>query len=127
LKLDLDSFGAMKTKADHFEIPLAEENPEDAKLVRLALKAPRVKCTLRVIRDGAEAIEFLGSLEGNPKSPALDLFIVDINLPKRSGEDVLKCLCPTENHAQTLVVIISSLIAGANKASKHAAMVFQKP
>jgi CheY-like chemotaxis protein len=119
----------MITKTGHFEILLADDNPEDAELVRLAPKEHGVKCTLRVISDGAETIEFLGSFDGNPKSPALDLFIVDMNLPKRSGDDILRCLRCTDNYAPTPIIAMSGLIADAmkGKVTKHAAMVFQKP
>ena len=120
----------MIAETEAFEILLAEDNPEDAELVRLALKEHGVECTLRVIRDGAEAIAFLGSLDADPKRPALDLLIVDMNLPKRSGEDILKCLRSTEKYAQTPVIVMSGLIAGAleEKATRHAATVyFQKP
>ena len=89
-----------------------------------------MECMLRVIRDGEEAIAFLGGLDADPKGPALDLLIVDMNLPKRSGEDILKCLRSTENYAQTPVIVMSGLIAGGfeEKATRHAAMVyFQKP
>jgi CheY-like chemotaxis protein len=129
-KPELESLNAMMAETEHFEILLAEDNPEDAELVRLALMEHGVKCTLRVIRDGAEAIAFLGSLDADPKSPALDLLIVDMNLPKRSGEDILKCLRSTEKYAQTPVIVMSGLIAGTieEKATRHAAMVyFQKP
>jgi DNA-binding response OmpR family regulator len=83
-----------------------------------------------VFRDGEEAITLLRSLDADPKDAALDLLIVDMNLPKRSGEDILECLRSTENYAQTPVIVMSGLIAGATekKATGHAAMVyFQKP
>ena len=126
----LESLGAMIAAGTRpSEIRLAEDRLEDAELVRLALKKHGVECVLRVFHDGEEAITFLRSLDANPKGPALDLLIVDMNLPKRSGEEILKCLRSTENYAQTPVVVMSSLIAGADKAkaTKHAAMVFQKP
>ena len=125
-KGDLESFGAMMAETGHFDILLTEDNLEDAELVRLALKEYSVKYTLRVIRDGVEAITFLGSLDGDPKSPALDLLIVDMNLPKRSGEDILKRLRSTENYAQTPVIVMSGLIAGAIE-EKATMVYFQKP
>jgi CheY-like chemotaxis protein len=129
-KPELESLSAMMAETEHFEILLAEDKLEDAELVRVALKEHGVECTLRLIRDGAEAIAFLGTLDADPKSPALDLLIADMNLPKRSGEDILKCLRSTENYAQTPVIVMSGLIAGATeeKATRHAAIVcFQKP
>jgi CheY-like chemotaxis protein len=122
---DMESLSAMIAETPPFEILLAEDNPEDAELVRMALKEQRVDCTLRVIRDGAEAITFLDSLDADPNTPALDLLIVDMNLPKRSGEDILKCLRSTEYYAQTPVIVMSGVTSGAveEKAARHAAMV----
>ena len=129
---DLESLVAMIAAGTKpFETLLAEDSLEDAELVRLALKEHGVECVLRVFRDGEEAITFLRSLDADPKGPALDLLIVDMNLPKRSGEDILKCLRSSENYARTPVIVaMSSLIARATeeKATRHAAMLyFQKP
>ena len=93
---DLESLGAMMTAGTKpFEILLAEDSQEDAELVRLALKEHGVECILRVFRDGEEAITLLRSLDADPKDAALDLLIVDMKLPKRSGEDILECLRST--------------------------------
>jgi CheY-like chemotaxis protein len=120
----------MMAETKPFEILLAEDNPQDAELVRLALEEHHVHCTLRVIRDGAQVITLLDSLDADPKTPALDLLMVDMNLPKRSGEDILKCLRSTEHYGQTPVIVISGLATGAveEKATRNAAMVyFKKP
>jgi chemotaxis family two-component system response regulator Rcp1 len=97
--------------------------------VRLTLKEHGLECVLRALRD-KEAITFLRGVDSGPKGPALDLLIVDMNLPKRSGEEIVKCLRSTENCAQTPVIVMSGLIAGGTeeKATRHAAIVyFQKP
>jgi chemotaxis family two-component system response regulator Rcp1 len=120
----------MMAETEPFEILLAEDSPQDAELVRMALKEHGVDCTLRVIRDGAQAIAFLDSLDANRQTPALNLVIVDMNLPKRSGEDILKCLRSTEHYAQTPVIVMSGMPPGAieERANKHAAMAyFKKP
>jgi DNA-binding response OmpR family regulator len=130
LNPDLESLGAMMSAGTKpFEILLAEDSLGDAELVRLALKEHSVECVLRILRDGEEVITFLRSLDADPKGPALDLLIMDMNLPKRSGEDILRCLRSTANYAQTPVIVMSGLIAGATeeKATRHAAIVyFQK-
>ena len=127
----LESLGAMMVaRTKRFEILLAEDSLEDAELVRLALKEHGVECVLRVFRDGEEATTFLRGLDADPKGPALSLLIVDMNLPKRSGEEIVKCLRSTENYAQTPVIVMSGLIACGTeeKATRHAAMVyFQQP
>jgi DNA-binding response OmpR family regulator len=128
---DVEGLGTMMAAGtEPFEILLAEDSLGDAELVRMALKEHGVECMLRVFRDGDEAITFLRDLDADPKGPALDLLVVDMNLPKSSGEDILKCLRSTENYAQTPVIVMSCVIAGAaeEKATRHAAIVyFEKP
>jgi DNA-binding response OmpR family regulator len=128
---DLENLGTMMAAGTKpFEILLAEDSLGDVELVRLALKEHGVECMLRVFRDGGDVITFLRSLDADPKGPALDLLVVDMNLPNSTGEDILKCLRATENYAQTPVIVMSGVIAGATdeKTTRHAAMVyFQKP
>ena len=121
---------AMPEEAKTFEIVLAEDSLEDAELVRLALEEYHVNCRLRVITDGAGAIEFLNNLDGDAKAPPLDLLLVDIRLPRRDGEDILKCLRSTERYAQTPVIVISGLNLPEvdETATRYAALVyFRKP
>jgi DNA-binding response OmpR family regulator len=113
-----------------FEILLAEDNPEDAELVCMALDAHHVVCKVRVIRDGAQAITLLDSLDADPQNPALDLLLLDMNLPKCNGVDILKRLRSTEHYAQTPVIAMSGLAPGAMEemaARQAAAVYFEKP
>ncbi len=98
----------MNHKSPYFRIILAEDNPADADLVRRALLEHSVDCELHVIKDGAEAIGVIKELDTRPKSPAFDLLILDMNLPKESGEAVLNCLRSTANYRQTPVVVMGS-------------------
>jgi CheY-like chemotaxis protein len=120
----------MMAKTKSFDILLAEDNSGDAELVRMALIEHDVDCTLRVICDGAQAITLLESLDTDPTTQALDLLLVDMNLPKRSGEDILKCLRSTRSCAKTPVIIMSGSAAGLveEEATRHPAMIyFKKP
>jgi CheY-like chemotaxis protein len=113
-----------------FEILLAEDNPADAALVREALEQHKINCSLHVIHNGAQAVEFLDMIDADPKEPALDLVLLDMLLPKRSGEAVLRRLRSTERYGQTLVIVISGLSSGSVKetAIRNAATVyFKKP
>ena len=92
-----------------FQILLVEDSPEDAELVRMALKEHHVECELHVIRDGAKALEFVNRLDSDPRAPALDLFLLDMQLPKRGGEDILTRLRSSEHYAQTPVVVMSGI------------------
>lgn len=120
----------MTVEPKHFEILLAEDDEGDAELVREALKEHRVNCSLRVVRDGAEAIAFLTVIDIDRNAPALDLLLLDMWLPKYDGEAVLRHLRSTERFAQTPVIVMSGLNANSveQTATRHAAMVyFKKP
>lgn len=93
---------------ERFRIILAEDNPADADLVRRALLEHGIDCELHVVGDGAEMIRQIGELDTNPKSPAFDLLILDMHLPKENGEAVLNCLRSTAHYQQTPVVVMAS-------------------
>lgn len=76
------------------EILLIEDNPDDVELALEALRGNRLANTIHVVRDGAEAIEFL-SCSGryadlNPANCIPKAILLDLKLPKVSGLDVLK-------------------------------------
>ena len=63
------------------EVPsilLAEDNAADVMLVEQALKEHPIKCKLRVLRDGAEALRFFRDLDDDSKSRAPDLVLLDL-------------------------------------------------
>jgi len=70
------------------EILLAEDNPADVYLVREALRENGVHCSLRVATDGKEVLQILsGELPGGD---ALSLIILDLNLPRHDGLEILE-------------------------------------
>jgi chemotaxis family two-component system response regulator Rcp1 len=122
------------TETKPFQILLAEDNPGDILLVREALKEHRVACELRVIRDGAEAITWINSLDTDPRGPSLDLLLLDMHLPKHDGKDILERLRSTGRLAQTPVVVMTSSdpsvieLQAEERAARPAALVyFRKP
>ena len=120
----------MATSQRIFEILLAEDNPADVTLVRAALDEHRLDCTLHVMKDGAQAIAFVDSLDHNPAAPRLDLALVDMHLPKNDGEEILERLRSTERYADTPVVVMTSSESPRvqQAAEKHAALhYFKKP
>jgi CheY-like chemotaxis protein len=71
------------------EILLIEDNPGDARLTEEALKEGKVRNNLHMVRDGVEAMAFLRR-EGKYKEvPRPDLVLLDINLPRKDGREVL--------------------------------------
>jgi CheY-like chemotaxis protein len=67
------------------EILLVEDNPGDVELVREALKEGKVRNELHVASDGVEAIQFL-----KKANPCPDLILLDLNLPRKNGREVLR-------------------------------------
>src|SRR5664280_2478048 len=71
------------------EILLVEDNPGDSRLAKEALKESKLKNNLYVAEDGVEAMNFLYKTGKYSKMPRPDLVILDLNLPKKDGREVL--------------------------------------
>ncbi len=72
------------------EILLVEDNPGDARLTREAFSQGTVRTNMHHARDGEQAIAFLRRQGGYQDAPTPDLVILDLNLPRRGGREVLE-------------------------------------
>jgi two-component system, chemotaxis family, response regulator Rcp1 len=86
------------------EILLAEDNPADVYLIREALKEHAVECTVRTAADGKEVLALISA--GGAWNP--DLIILDLNLPRHDGIEILQKLRSTEGIARASVVVLTS-------------------
>ncbi len=75
--------------AKPIEILLVEDNPGDVRLTKEALKENRISNILRVVSDGEEAIQFLRRTGSQEDMSRPDLILLDLNLPKKDGREVL--------------------------------------
>jgi CheY-like chemotaxis protein len=72
-----------------FEILLVEDNPGDAFLTKEALRESRFSHTLSIVEDGEEAMRFLRRQGDYGDAPRPDLILLDLNLPKMDGRELL--------------------------------------
>jgi len=70
-------------------ILLVEDNPGDARLTIETMKSAKVRNTLHVARDGIEAMAFLRQEAGFANAVRPDLILLDLNLPKKDGREML--------------------------------------
>lgn len=71
------------------EILIVEDNPADAELAQENLQEAKILNRLHVVEDGEQAMEFLRQGGTYASAPTPDLILLDLNLPKRSGREVL--------------------------------------
>jgi two-component system response regulator len=72
------------------EVLLVEDSPGDVRLTREAFKDAKVHINLHVASDGTEAMDFLNREGKHANVPRPDLILLDLNLPKKDGREVLK-------------------------------------
>ena len=80
----------MKNENGHpIEVLLVEDNPGDVRLTREALKEGKVRNNLSVVGDGVEALAFLHREGSYSSAPRPDIILLDLNLPRKDGRQVL--------------------------------------
>ncbi len=89
------------------DILLIEDNPGDVRLAQEALKESKVKNRLYVVEDGVEAMTFLRQQGQYKAVPRPDLILLDLNLPRKSGREVLAEVKNDESLKRIPVVVLT--------------------
>ena len=98
----------MTTAAQAIEILLVEDDPGDELLTREALAEYKISNRLHVARDGGEALDFLYRRGAHADAPRADLILLDLNLPKYDGLQVLERIKSDPELAFVPVVILTT-------------------
>ncbi len=98
-------------KTDPVKILLVEDNPQDLELALRALQKAKVSNHIEVVRDGAEALEFIfgeGAYAGRKISDGPKVILLDLKLPKVDGLEVLKRIKSDPRTKMIPVVVLTS-------------------
>ena len=90
------------------EILLVEDNAGDVRLTREALKECKVLNTLSVVKDGIEALSFLRRQAPYTHAARPDLILLDLNLPRKDGREVLVEIKGDDNLKRIPVVVLTT-------------------
>ena len=90
------------------EILLVEDNPGDARLTQEALREGKIRNNLSHVKDGAEALSFLRREKGFEAAPTPDIVLLDLNLPKKDGRQVLSEMKQDDGLKSIPVVVLTT-------------------
>ncbi|MGH8514531.1 MAG: response regulator [Gammaproteobacteria bacterium] len=112
------------------KILLVEDNPGDVRLTREALKEGKILNDLCVVGDGVEALAFLRREDGYAEAERPDLILLDLNLPKKDGREVLQEIKGDGDLKKIPVVVLTTSAAERdilNAYDLHANCYITKP
>jgi DNA-binding response OmpR family regulator len=97
-------------------ILLVEDNVADVFFVREALRSEGIENELFIAQDGEKAMEFIETAENSRDSPCPQVILLDLNLPRKSGAEVLLRITQSSRLSHVPVVIVTSSDAPSDRA-----------
>ena len=98
----------IRTASEPVEILLVEDNPGDHRLTQEALKEGKVHHKMSWARDGVEALDFLKRRGDHAAAPRPDIILLDLNLPKMDGREVLSAIKQDPDLRSIPVVVLTT-------------------
>ncbi|SCK14240.1 Response regulator containing a CheY-like receiver domain and an HTH DNA-binding domain [Streptomyces sp. ScaeMP-e48] len=98
----------MNSPVQPIEVLLVEDDPGDELMTREAFEDNKIRNTLHVVRDGQEALDFLYRRGVHTEAPRPDLVLLDLNLPKYDGRQVLEQIKSDPELALIPVVVLTT-------------------
>jgi two-component system, chemotaxis family, response regulator Rcp1 len=102
------------------QILVVEDNKPDVFLIREALATAGVNADVYVVHDGLQATAFFDKSDSDIEAQCPDLVLLDLNLPKESGEDVLRHMRNSRTCKDALVLIVTSSDSPKEREATHA-------
>ena len=90
------------------DILLVEDNPGDVRLTKEAFEEEQIKNTVHVVNDGTEALDFVYQREEYEDAPRPNIMLLDLNLPRKNGDEVLETVKNDPAHRDIPVIILTS-------------------
>ena len=94
--------------AEPADILLVEDNPGDIRLTKEAFKDGRIANTLHVVENGVDALDFLFQRNDYADAPRPDLVLLDLNMPRKNGSEVLEELHEDPDRRRIPVIVLTS-------------------
>jgi DNA-binding response OmpR family regulator len=92
----------------------------DLFLIRESIAAAKIDATVSIVNDGRQAVEFIDKAETGQGVPCPDLVLLDLNLPKKDGIEVLRHLRSTAACKNALVLVVSSSDSASDREAVQA-------
>jgi len=115
---------------NEYRIWIAEDNPADVYLIEEALRRHEFAYRLTAADNGEDMLKMIARLDADPSESYPDLFLIDLNLPRRSGAEILARIRQSSRCPQVPVIVITSSDSPQDRARASqlgASFYFRKP
>ena len=113
-----------------YQIWIAEDNPADVYLIEEALRRHEFAYHLEIADNGEDMLKMITGIDQDPSANCPDLFLIDLNLPRRPGDEILARIRQSSRCAQVPAIVITSSDSPQDRARARelgASFYFRKP